>query len=128
MTVAASQIKLTGTDRSIYLLRWGEYADKETSGPFIGATGLDFSALAIKYRLDRYAAAEAACKDFCYVDEGDFTLMAVEQRYARVYRDNRRLYRYPSVYRRCVRAEALAECPECGNGRGEPEYGEVRKA
>ncbi|KND62290.1 hypothetical protein BVER_01744 [Candidatus Burkholderia verschuerenii] len=128
MTVAASQIKLTGTNRSIYLLHWGEYADKATSGPFIGATGLDFSVLAVKYRHDRYAAAEAACKDSCYVDEGDFiswllsngTLVSIET--TDVYIDIRASLEDPFV------PKHWPECPECANGRGEPEYGAVRKS
>jgi hypothetical protein len=128
MTVAASQIKLVGTDRSIYVLHWGEYEDKETSAPLLGAAGLDFRELAEDCRRDRYAAADAAGKDFCPFHEGDFINWLVSKGILAEIQATDVWIEIKTDAENAFVPKHWPECPVCSNGRGEREYGEARKS
>lgn len=120
-----SQVRLAEAGNSIYVLSWGEYDSKQNSGPLLGASDLDFAVLADEYRRDRYAAADAAGEDQCWLDEGDFTSWLIDKGTLR------------PIETRSVRLEPFShsfipthwpECPECRSGRGEPEFENVRKS
>lgn len=125
MTIEATQVRLAEGGSSIYVLSWGQYEDKETSGPFLGVAGLDFVTLAEEYQRDRYAAADAAGQDDCWLNERDFTSWML---------DKGTLTRIESqdVYLDSFSGSFVPthwpECPECGKGRGQPEYGNVRRS
>lgn len=119
MTIAMSQVRLTEAGSSIYVLSWGEYDSKQDSGPLLGASDLDFAVLADEYRHDRYAAADAAGEDNCWLDEGDFTAWLLDKGKLR------------PIETQSVRLEPFSHdfvpthwpaCPECGSGRGEPGF------
>jgi hypothetical protein len=125
MTIAMSQVRLTDASSSIYVLSWGQYESKQSSDPLLGASDLDFAVLAAEYRHDRYAAADAAGENQCWLDEGDFTSWLIDKGTLR------------PIETRSVCLEPFSqgfipthwpECPECGLGRGEPEFENVRKS
>lgn len=125
LTNSAVEVAQPGT--AIYMLHWGEHYERGSNGPYLGAPGLDFTALSVDYRRERYAAAEAAHEDHCPLDESDFQAWLVAKRIlspiastdveivVRTYGDEYVPKHWP-------------ECPECRRGRGEQDYGDVRRS
>lgn len=128
MTITTSAVQLTESGSTVYVLHWGEYEDKTTSGPFLGATGLDFNALVEDYRRDRYAAAEAAKEDYCSLDEGNFSRWLVAKGIFSPIETTDIHVEIRTSYDNAYVPKHWPECPECGEGRGEQEYGEVRRS
>jgi hypothetical protein len=128
MTITTPIIQLSSEGSAIYMLHWGEYEDKATYGPYLGATGLDFEALAEEYRRDRYAAAEAAQEDYCSLDEGNFTAWLVAKGILAPIQTADIVVQIGTSFDNAYVPKHWPECPECGEGRGEQEYGEVRRS
>lgn len=128
MEIATSKVELAQTGKAIYTFQWGESYERGSSGPYLGVVGLEFSAMIGEYRRDRYAAAEAAKEDNCYLDESDFIgwLIAKGHLTPIVTTD-------VEIAVRTYEEDAYVpkhwpECPECSNGRGSGEYGSTRRS
>lgn len=128
LAITTSQIQLASEGSSIYMLHWGEYEDKEACGPYLGVAGLDFVALAEEYRRDRYAAAEAAQEDYCSLDEGNFTAWLVAKGILAPVQTTDIVVEISTSIDNAYVPRHWPECPECGEGRGEQEYGDVRRS
>ena len=111
-----------------YMLGWGEHYERRSSGPYLGAPGLDFSALIKDYRRDRYAEANAAKEDYCGLYESEFSgwlvrkgiLAPVEVIDVEVSITTSSEDAYVPLH--------WPECPACHDGRGEQEYDAVRRS
>lgn len=96
-------------------------------GPFVGEPGLDFVALAARFRTERYAKAEAEGEDYCFIFEHDFMfwllgngiLSPMEVVAVTVALDTHGEHRYIPAH--------WPRCPECGEGRGEETMGRVMR-
>lgn len=128
MEISTSSIHPARGDKTLYMLYWGESYERDSSGPYHGAAGLDFAALAESYRKERYAAAEAAKEDYCMLGEGDFTRWLVNKGiFSPVETANVEIEIRTSSENAYV-PKHWPECPACGSGRGEQEYGEVKNS
>ena len=128
MTITTSAVQLATSGSAVYMLKWGEYEEHTVYGPYLGAAGLDFVGLVEDYRRDRYAQAEAAEENYCSLDEGAFVdwllakgvLVSVKSTQVdveiRTSSDNAYVPKH------------WPKCPECDAGRGDLEYGAVRKS
>jgi len=124
---AGKQFNIAGCGNDVYTFEWGNYEDWRSVGPYIGTFGLDFRALAVDYRRDRYASAEAAQKDECRVDEDDFIAWMIERAILTpVQKTNSTIDFYYDSDNRYI-PQHWPECPECRKGRGEQEYGDERR-
>lgn len=127
MEISTSKVQIAEPGTAIYMLHWGEHYERRSSGPYLGVPGLDFTALTDDYRRSRYAAAEAAQEDHCSLDEGDFQKWLVEKGILAPMEATDadiELRAYGNEYV----PKHWPECPECRNGRGEQEYGDVRRS
>lgn len=117
----------TGSD-VLYTLGWGEYYERQGSGPFIGAPGLDFVALSADYRRERYAEANAAKKDECWLSEGDFSGWLIQKGILRPVECTDVELEIRTSSEEAYVPLHWPECPECQEGRGEKDYGDVRRS
>lgn len=128
MNSTTSATPLVQSGSALYMFHYGEYEDRTTCGPYIGASGLDFDALKEDYRRDRYAEAEAAQEDCCSLDEGGFvTWLRAKGLISPVETSDVHLEVRTSFDSAYV-PKHWPECPECRTGRGEQEYGNVRRS
>lgn len=128
MTITTTAIQLTQDGKTIYMLYWGDYEDKVALGPYMGQSGLDFYALTNDYRRDRYAEKEAAMEDDCSLSEDDFVDWLLEKGMLQVIESTGIVVQLSSSYGNAYVPKHWPECPECAQGRGELEYGEVRRS
>lgn len=124
-TVSATPAEGT---KALYMLYWGESYERGSSGPFHGAAGLDFVALAGSYRKARYAAAEAKQEDYCMLGEDDFVGWLVETGILSPIETKNVGIEIRTTSDNAYVPKHWPECPECSTGRGDKEYGEVRRS
>lgn len=128
MTITAESIQLAESGSAIYMLHWGEYDETSVYGPYLGVAGLDFSALAEEYRLDKYSAAEAAKEDHCWLGESEFVVWLLKKEILSSIATSRVDVVIRSSYDTAYVPKHWPECPQCKEGRGELEYGAVRQS
>ena len=112
----------------LYQLDWGDYSERCSTGPLLGIVGLNFDALAEDYRRDRYAAAESAREDSCSVDEDGFVGWLIEKGILRPVETTAVRVSITTSFDNAYVPRHWPECPECDDGRGELEYGTVRRS
>jgi|GEM_PF-6544881 len=128
MPITASAVHIAPAGKSMYMLNWGEHYERRSDGPFIGDTGLDFSSLVEQCRRDRYAAANEAKEDYCSLDESYFASWLVSKGFLfPVDVANVEVVINTSFDNAYVPLH-WPTCPECRDGRGEKEYGDVRRS
>lgn len=106
---------MTAAKTTLYML--GDGCD--SYGPYAGEAGLDFASLSERYRSQKYAAAESAKEDYCFVSEYDFVVWLIEQDILRPYQtvqvrieiDTRGELGYAPAH--------WPLCPACNTGRGD---------
>ncbi|MDR6397919.1 hypothetical protein ACTOWA_00540 [Herbaspirillum seropedicae] len=111
-----------------YMLGWGDHYERGSSGPFLGPVGLDFAALSAEYRRERYAEANIAMKDHCWLSEEDFCSWLLQKGILTPVEST-----HVELDIRTSGDEAFVplhwpECPQCSRGRGEQEYGMLRRS
>lgn len=94
-------------------------------GPVTGPPGLDLSASATWYRAERYAAAEAAKDDYCFVSDDDFLGWLIEKKVVQPLAHQLLPIVIESTGEHAYVPKHWPLCPECGRGRGEEEMGRV---
>jgi hypothetical protein len=109
------------------MLYSGEHYERQTDGPYLGAMGLDFAALSDNYRRDRYADAEASKENHCFLSDSDFLLWLLETRVLTPIETVCADIDIAKLNNSYV-PKHWPECPECNCGRGELEYGAVRRS
>lgn len=125
---ATPVIQISQSGANLYMLRWGEDYERSSWGPYQGAPGLDFSALAETYRQDSHAAAEAAEKDYCSTDENEFVQWLLEKEILSPVETTGIEVNIDTSSDKAYLPKHWPLCPECGEGRGEKEYGEFRRS
>lgn len=100
---------------------------RSAHGPFFGAPGLDFIGLSAIFRSERFAKAEAAQEDFCFIEDHDFVVWLLE----------REILSHPPAapVNVTIRIDTQGEnhytpkhwpsCPECQIGRGQDTPGDI---
>lgn len=124
--IVETQIAPDGT--KIYTFSWGQYDDKAWAGPYLGKPDLDFSALQTQYRKNSYQAAQLAKEDTCFLDEGKFLAWMVETGVLKVLASESADIEICTPYDDPYIPAHWPECPDCGEGRGETEYGNRRES
>lgn len=112
----------------MYMLSWGDSYERSSSGPFAGAAGLDFAALAETYRKERHAAAEVKQEDYCYLGEGDFSSWLIERGILAPVECTSAEIEIRTSSENAYVPKHWPECPACCSGRGEQNYGSVRRS
>lgn len=110
--------------QTVYMLY--EKDQQYTVGPYVGVPGLNFPSLVAEFRVERYAKAEAAGDDYCFVGLEELvcwlrergTLVPLETVAVSVEIDTNGKNRYTPKH--------WPICPQCGAGRGEEVMGEGR--
>lgn len=125
---SSPQIQLVSDGRVIYMLSCGEYEDKATYGPYLGKQGMDFTALKNEYRADRYAAAEKTQEDYCSLSESDFVDWLLSTGHLLRIEASHEYIEISTSFDEAYVPKHWPECPHCGEGRGELEYGAVRRS
>ncbi len=121
--------KIGTASQTVYMLYEG--CSHSAGGSYLGAPGLDFSVLAAEFRAERYAKAEAAGEDYCFISNGGFVVWLLERGVLapmetvdvtvaiNTWGENRYVPKHWPL------------CPSCGAGRGEEvmgHHGRVRRA
>lgn len=128
MTISATSIRLTEDGKTVYMLNWGEYEDKAVSGPYLGQSGIDFATLAEEYRRARYAEAEAVQEDYCSLSESDFVVWLLAKKILSGVEATHVDIVLNTSFDNAYVPRHWPQCPECCDGRGELEYGAVRRS
>lgn len=98
--------------------------DGSTHGPYLGAPGIDFASLAAKFRDERYAEAEKAEEDFCWVGEDQFVAWLLAQEFLRPMQSTQVTVSIDTQESRYL-PKHWPICPSCDLGRGEEMMGRV---
>jgi len=105
------------------------YGDEDGTayGQFFGVPRLDFTTLSVVFRTERFAKAEAAQEDFCFIDDHDFIAWLFERGIlshppvapvsVTIRIDDQGKNRYAPKH--------WPSCPECETGRGQDTSGDV---
>lgn len=94
-------------------------------GPIVGPPGLDLATFVAQYRIERYAAAEAAREDYCYVSDDDFLGWLIEKEIVQPLPHQLLDVEIESTGEHAYVPKHWPLCPECGRGRGGEEMGRV---
>lgn len=125
MQVSTSSAPTGQGSDTLYMLYWGDY-ERETLGPYRGAAGLDFVALAARYRVARYAEAEAKQEDYCMLGESDFAQWLVQTGILGQVETTGVEVDLSSEISDAYVPKHWPLCPTCQTGRGESAYGKNR--
>lgn len=128
MEVSVASITHEHDAKAIYMLYWGESYERGSSGPYRGEIGLDFVALVETYRKARYDAAQARQEDHCMLGEDDFAAWLVQSGILFPIETANVEIEISTSSENAYVPNHWPQCPECGVGRGEQEYGEVRRS
>jgi len=113
--------------KRLYMLHQGDY-ERSTYGPFIGDAGLDFEALSAAFRNESYSQAEAKGEDYSSLYESDFPAWLVAKGILSLVETVDVEISVNTSGDDAYVPKHWPTCPECGDGRGELQYGEVRRS
>lgn len=107
----------------VYML----YGDdgEDAGGPFLGEPDLDLSSLASEFRTSWYAGHEARGEDFCFLNHGDFISWLLERKTLLPMGSASLYVGIDTSGENAYVPHHWPLCPECGEGRGRPETGQV---
>lgn len=111
-------------DMVVYML---DLDGDSEAGPYLGSPGLDFAALSAAFRSERFAAAEAERKDYCFISSSDFPAWLIEKGVVTPMRHTSVSIAIDTTGDNAYQPAHWPMCPACGEARGEPEYGDARK-
>ncbi|WP_341744756.1 hypothetical protein [Azonexus hydrophilus] len=94
-------------------------------GPLLGAPGIDFPLLAAEFRAERYAKAEDAGEDYCWLSESEFVSWLLERQILSPMKTVDVSIKIETQYEHRYVPKHWPLCPECSIGRGEENMGRV---
>ena len=109
------------------MLYQGDY-ERRSYGPYVGDSGLDFAVLSEVFRSESYAQAEAKADDYCLLDESDFLAWLVAKGILSPLETTGIEISFNTSGNDAYVPKHWPVCPDCRNGRGDPQYGDVRKS
>jgi len=127
VTLTTSPTEFTQSGKRLYMLYQGNY-ERNSYGPYIGDSGLDFAALSAVFRSESYALAEAKADDYCSLYESDFPAWLVAKGILSPVETTGIEISVSTSGGDAYVPKHWPVCPDCGNGRGDPQYGDARKS
>lgn len=121
----ATEAELKQGGKCVYMLHHGDY-ERSSHGPYTGEPGLDFVALSSTFRSESYAQAEAKGEDYLTLYESDFPSWLVAKGILSLVETVDIEISVNTSGDDAYVPKHWPKCPECNDGRGEPEYGKVR--
>ncbi|WP_139133068.1 hypothetical protein [Pandoraea sp. ISTKB] len=113
---------------TLYMLNWGDSYERQSGGPYLGEIGLDFHQLSEEYRRETFAEREAAREDWCFLSETDFASWLAKKGILRPVATTAVELEVRKDPEAAYVPKHWPECPVCKQGRGEKEYGELRRS
>lgn len=119
--------EFTQRGKLLYMLYHGDY-ERQSYGPYVGDSGLDFAVLSEVFRRESYAQAETKADDYCSLYESDFLAWLVAKGILSPIETTGIELSVSTSGNDAYVPKHWPVCPDCGTGRGDPQYGDARRS